>query len=228
MGSPEFESTQFDSRSSLPDHEDGGIVISTYCPSLSSSMLADLTRFSNEPTGTELLVIIAAGVRHAHSIAMHLQLGKKDLRLSVYPREQLFRCETDVCELRPVELAQLRCVHVEPETLVAPAGSGAVEVSPDSFHALGPLLWQLALHGPHSELLPEIAGRVKYRLSRGVSLNGLPVENTMRSVLNRMGRESFSLNELAGWAVLGRPRIRRLLNALYLQSGLMITRGFPT
>lgn len=59
---------------------------STMSSTLGSSLLSDLRRFAHEPGGAELLAVlavVAAGV-------------------SVLPREQLFHCTVDLCEL-PVE-----------------------------------------------------------------------------------------------------------------------------
>src|SRR5437773_1279428 len=45
--------------------------------------------------------------------------------------------------------------------------------------------------------------------------------------MQRLRRESVSLRELAGWPGMSVERASRLLNALYLTGGLMITRSHP-
>jgi hypothetical protein len=186
-----------------------------------------LRRFSDDPCGTEILAVMAASVRHAKPVAVHLQNGRSVIIASVFPREQLFECKTDLCALAPGELFRLRLVHVEPEDPLESHEAQADAAGPVRFAPLGPLLWLLAMHGATSDLLPELAGPARYRLSASLSLAGLPIDNVTLPLLQRMRSRPASLEELAGWTVLRRPRVRRLLNALYLQSGLMITRAFP-
>ena len=69
----------------------------------------------------------------------------------------------------------------------------------------------------------------EYRLALGFTFNGLPLDPQARLVLPHLRqRPASSLDELAGATGLDPAWIRRLLNALYLQSGLMITRSYPT
>jgi hypothetical protein len=199
----------------------------TFDTTLSSSLLSDLRRFSSDPGGTELLAVMAASVRHAKPLAVHLQHDRGLIILSVFPREQLFECAADLCALPHGDLFRLRLVHVEPEVPLEPHELRSEPGRPARFTPLAPLLWMLAMHGSTSDLLPELAGPARYRLSAGLSLAGLPIDNMTMPLLEKMRNRPVSLNELAGWTVLGRPRVRRLLNALYLQSGLMITRAFP-
>lgn len=199
----------------------------TFDTTLSSSLLSDLRRFSSDPGGTDTLAVMAASVRHAKPLAVHLQHDHGLIILSVFPREQLFDCATDLCALPHGDLFRLRLVHVEPEDPLEPHEMRNDPARPARFTPLAPLLWLLAMHGSTSDLLPELAGPARYRLSAGLSLAGLPIDPMTLPLLEKMRNRPVSLNELAGWTVLGRPRVRRLLNALYLQSGLMITRAFP-
>ena len=45
--------------------------------------------------------------------------------------------------------------------------------------------------------------------------------------MHRLQRESVSLRDLAGWPGMSLERASRLLNALYLTGGLMLTRSHP-
>lgn len=226
---PFSDTTQFrptDMVSTIFAGEDDAPVPSTFTTTLSPSLLSDLRRFADEPGGTELLPVLAACVRHARPLALHLQHGRGVLRLSVFPRDQLFHCPENLCALPSFELARLRLVHVEPETLLAPFAPDGSRSSSLQFGALAPLLWLLALHGARSELLPEIAGTVRYRLAPGVAVRGLPIEKCDMPLLQHLQGSPASLDELASWTVLQPARVRRLLNALYLQSGLIISRAF--
>jgi hypothetical protein len=210
-------STVFDGVDSLPP--------STFTSTLSPSLLSDLKRFADEPGGTELLPVLAASVRHARPLALHLQQGRGVVRLSVFPREQLFHCPVSLVALSHAELVRLRLVHVEPESLLAPFAPDGSHCSALEFGALAPLLWRLSLHGARAELLPEIAGTVRYRLAPGAAMRGLPIDKCDMPLLQRLHSTPSTLEELCGWAVLEPVRVRRLLNALYLQSGLIITRA---
>ena len=200
---------------------------STFTSTLSPSLLSDLKRFGDEPGSTELLPVLAACVRHATPLTLHLHHGASLVRLSVFPREQLFHWGLDPNALSSTELERLHLVHVEPEYDLERYTADHAPASPPRLGALAPLLWLLARHGARSELLPEIAGRVRYRLARGLSLQGLPVEHAALPMLRRLRGMASSLEDLAGATALSENQIGRLLNALYLQSGLMISRSFP-
>lgn len=199
---------------------------SSFTSTLSPSLLLDLQRFADRPGGAELLPAIAASVRHGQPLALHLQHGRSVLRLSVFPRDRLFHCPLALCALGHGELSQLRLVHLEPEGLLAPFAPDGSHASALEFAALGPLLWLLALHGSRDELLPEIGGTVCYRLSPGLDLRGLPIDRRDMPLLQRLRQTPSSMDELSRWTVLAPARVRRLLNALYLQSGLIISRAF--
>jgi hypothetical protein len=192
---------------------------------LSPSLLSDLRRFAEGPAASDLLPVLAASVRHAQSLAMHLVHGDGVIRLSVFPRDQVFHCFTDICGLSSRAMSQLRLVYVEPETSLDPTRGEGLPTTARRYGGMRDLLWSLAIHGPHSELLPEISGSVRYRLSPAFSIGKLPVEPSMQSVMQRMRNEPATLDQLAGWSILGRLRVKRLLNALYLQSGLVISRS---
>ena len=192
---------------------------------LSPSLLSDLRRFAVGPAGSDLLPVLAASVRHAQSLALHLAHAEGVIRLSVFPREQVFHCHSDICVMSARALSQLGLVYVEPELTLDPTSGAGLPTTGRRFDSLRKLLWSLAIHGSHDELLPEIGGSVRYRLSPAFSIGKLPIEPSMLAVLQRMRNEPASLDQLAGWSILGRLRARRLLNALYLQSGLVISRS---
>ena len=201
---------------------------STMCSKLGSSLLSDLRRFAHEPGGAELLAVVAAAVRHARALVMYLQHAGAVISVSVLPREQLFHCTVDLCALPVEALGRLRLLHVEPEIDLLGSRGSPLQPPASRLGPLAPLLWLLALHGPRSELLPEVAGPAKYRLAPTWSENGLPIDATLLPLLQRMRGEALSLEALADWTVPQRLPVRRLLNALYLQSGLIVTRAFST
>lgn len=191
---------------------------------LGSSIWADLRRFEVSPTGFDLLVVMAACMRHVHSLDIHIRMRGQLEVLSVYPQAQSFRCTLDLCSLPASELAILGLVHVEPAaTLLEPEHS----LQPSAALRTGQLrllLWQMALHGPRSALLPEIDEPARFRLAPGLDLLSLPLDLALTQVLDKMHDKPLSVDELASDSALGRPGVVRLLNALYLQSGLIVTR----
>jgi hypothetical protein len=226
---PLSETTQF----SPTDLLHGGVERQEPVPSgnfsstLSPSLLSDLKRFADDTGTTDLLPAMAASVRHGKPLALQIQHGRSIVRLSIFPRDQLFHCAVNLSAMTPALLSQLRLVHIEPEYMLAPFGSDGRPASSLAFGTLGTLLWMLALYGARDELLPEIAGAVRYRLAANLSTHGLPIEMPAMPLLQRLRDTALSVEEMARWTVLGSSQIRRLLNALYLQSGLMITRAFP-
>jgi len=207
-----------------------GIAVQRNAPcafksSLSPSLLSDLRRFAEGPAASDLLPVLAASIRHAESLALHLVHTDGVIRLSVFPHAQVFHCFTDICALSARALSLLRLVYVEPELSLDPSSGKGLPTTARRFSALRELLWLLAIHGPHGELLPEIGGAVRYRLAPAFLIGKLPVEASTQAVMQRMRNEPVTLDQLAGWSILGRFRAKRLLNALYLQSGLVISRS---
>jgi hypothetical protein len=98
---------------------------------------------------------------------------------------------------------------------------------PVLYGALGPVTWELALRGNRSELLPEISRHAAFRIPPGVELQGLEIAGSLAAAVYRMKRDTTNLKEMSAWPGFDRERAMRLLNALYLQAGLMITRTHP-
>ncbi len=170
--------------------------------------------------GLEVLEVMAAAVRHSRALLMHLQHDHRVMPLTVFPAERLVHAPLDLPQLLALRLPDLRVLHVEPARL-----------EPAEAHArllpLGPLLWELALRGSREELLPEIAGPVAYRIAPGTSLDGLDLGGTLGAAVARLQRENATLRMLATWPGFDRERAMRLLNGLYLQAALILSRAHP-
>jgi hypothetical protein len=199
--------------------------------SLSPSLMQDLQRFeqSRRPEdGLEVLEVMAACVRHGRSLLMHLQDDNRVLPLTVFPTERLVHCPMRMEQLLDTRLTDLRVMHVEPAVLKVPGHRDTALVADPMLYApLGPLLWELALRGAREELLPEIGGMAAYRIAPGVDLRGLNLNGTMAAAVVRLKRATTNLREIAEWPGFDRARATRLLNALYLQAGLMVSRTHP-
>ena len=207
---------------------DPAIGASSRLASLSPSLMADLMRFEHHGNGSEALEVLAACVRHARNVTVHVALAEKVVPLTVFAQERLVHCPVGMDVLLEGRLAELRVMHVEPATLRPPGDGESALVGAAAAHfPLGRLLWELALRGSRDKLLPEIAGTAAYRLSPSLELEALPLAGSMLAAVERLARQPTTLRELSDWPGFDRERAARLLNALYLQSGLIISRAHP-
>ena len=199
----------------------------TRLSSLSPSLLEDLLRFENRERGADVLEVLAACVRHGRALTAHLQCGDRVLPLTAFPRERLAYCPVDLQAMIEAQPIDLPVLQVETAVLRA-LGDREAELigEPQFYRPLSPLLWALALHGTRDDLLPEVAGTAVYRVSPAFDLT-LSADETLRELLRRMRRSVSSLREIAEWPGLDRSKAARLINALYLQSGLIVSRSHP-
>jgi hypothetical protein len=203
-------------------------AISTRISQLSPSLQADLLRFGQDGGASEVVEVMAACVRHAKRVTIHLQCGPKVVPLTVFAQERLVHCPVPMDELIGRHLLELRVMHVEPALLRPPGDEDAALIGAAHLHhPLAPLLWQLAMHGLRRELLPEIAGPAVYRVAPGLDIAALPANPTLQATMQRLTRRTATLRELADWPGMTRERAVRLLNALYLQSSLIVSRSHP-
>jgi hypothetical protein len=218
----EFLQTDLVSTLAIDDSHTSDSAPRTRPTTLSPSVLSDLSRFANNLESTDPLPVVAASLRHMRALVLHIRHSLGELPLHIFPREQRFGCAVDLLVLPPGEIAKFYLTRVEPwDDFWHGSGSDA----PTHFNPLRPLLWLLALHGPRESLLPEISGSVRYRLGPGVSLRQLPLEEPVRSLVWTMRDVASSFDELSRASGLEPRSLSRLLNALYLQSGLIVSRA---
>jgi len=229
FGAPDLMRVSEFRRHAEPDSTAG--VPSSLMASLSPSVMQDLLRFEHQRrpgAGPEVLEVLAACVRHARSLLIHLQDGTRVIPLTVFPVEHLVHSPLPMAEFLLCELAELQLLQVEPALLRPPGDSQRLLVGDAGQHApLGPLLWELALRGAREELLPQIAGQSAYRIAPGVNLRGLALTGSMAEAIRRLKRTTANLREIAEWPGFDRARATRMLNGLYLQAGLMVSRSHP-
>jgi hypothetical protein len=148
--------------------------------------------------------------------------------LTVFAQERLVHCPVPPEELVGKPMLDLKVMHVEPALLHPPGSDNSPLVGADEAHyPLAPLLWELAMRGLRRELLPEIAGPAVYRVAPGLDVSSLPAIGALVAAIQRLARQGASLRELSDWPGMDRERATRLLNALYLQSGLIVSRSHP-
>ncbi|MBP6898784.1 MAG: hypothetical protein KBC73_01785 [Burkholderiaceae bacterium] len=212
---------------------------STELSSLSPSLLQDLMRFDQgQGERRELLEVLAACVRHTQPLAIRLDTGSQAAMLAIYPLQRLAHCTVPLDDLLARHLHRLQVLQVQParERLPVDAGLTGIRLAADASGSeasrsgtvpLAPVLWAVALYGSRSALLPELAGQAAYRVAPGVSLGALGMPAAMATVITRLRRHTCNLREIAEWNGIGRERAQRLLNALYLQSALIVSRSHP-
>ncbi len=195
---------------------------------LSPSLMLDLMRFEHDGQQGGVIEILAACIRHARKLLLHLQLQDRVVPLTVFPVEHLVHCPMPMSAFMALPLGDLSVLHVEP-ALLRPPGDRVRAMVGEAQHysALGPVLWELALRGARGELLPEIAGQAAYRISPGLNLRILDLSGSMAAAVARLRRDTSNLHEMAQWPGFDRERAMRLLNGLYLQAGLMVSRTHP-
>jgi hypothetical protein len=198
---------------------------------LTPSLMLDLRRFEQQSAATEgleVLEVVAAAVRHGKRLLLHLQHDRLVIPLTVFPAEHLVHCPLPMARFLALRLPDLRVLQVEPALLRPPADiASGLAAPPDKVAPLGPVLWDLALRGSRETLLPEIAGPVAYRIAPGVELAGLHLGGSLAAAVARLQRQTTNLREIASWPGFDTQRAQRLLNGLYLQAGLMVSRSHP-
>ena len=234
-----------------PDSETG--VTTTRMAALNPTLTMDLARFEQSDSklpGMEVLEVVAAVVRNGRPLRVHLLHGARVLPLTLFPAVRQMHCPWPLAQLLQANLPSLRVLHVEPALLqpmdelpasppAAPhsqanaqtdgtqalrADAGKAECH---FAPLNPLLWELALRGSREALLPEIAGAAAYRVVPSADLDELLLSGSLASAVQRLRRETTHLREIASWPGFDVERAMRLLNALYLQAALMVSRTHP-
>ena len=198
-------------------------------PGLSASAWQDLW-CAPRPHGRwrDVVEVLAASLRHALPLTLYLGNGTHVVPLTLYPLQRLARCPLDDWRLEALNLAALRVLHVEPALLQAPEQSAAAAAG-NLRHCrpLAPISWLLALHGPRRQVLPELAGGRACRRVPGLSLQTPGLGGAVAGALERLGHESASLRTIASWPGMDAVRAARLINGLYLQGALIVSRSHP-
>jgi hypothetical protein len=222
-----MSASDFHRQAQHPDRRDPLVHRGARPLTLSPSLLADLDRFDHKVDGADLLDVLAACVRHARPLVVFLELAGRVLPLRLFPSQGVFACPSDFLGLPEAHLRLLRVARVEPGVEFRPLASANAGAFSESTGALALLLWQVAMLGLRFEPLPEIIGRACYRVSRSLALDLLPIDDAATGLLRRMRRESLTLDDIAAVPGVGFERACRLLNAVYLQAGLITLRTSP-
>lgn len=195
---------------------------------LPDTLRADLMRYVEADGSLEAVEVFAACVRHGKRVTVQLQCGDRVVPLTVFAHEHLVHCPVDMTMLVERHLATMRVLQVGPAVLYPPGDPAAAPIAPhDEYHPLPALLWDVALRGARADLLPEIAGPAMYRVAPSLDVAALPVEGELLDGIHRLQSERHTLREIAEFPGYDAERAARVLNALYLQAGLIVSRVHP-
>lgn len=176
----------------------------------------------------DVVQVLAASLRHAQALTVQLACEARVVPLTFYPLQRLACCALDIAQFEALRLAELRVLHVEPALLDSPehplaAAAGHLARS----QPLAPIGWLLALRGPRREVLPELAGALACRRVPGLALQTPGSSGAVAVALERLGQASASLRTIASWPGMDAVRAARLVNGLYLQGALIVSRTHP-
>lgn len=179
----------------------------------------------------DVVAVVAASLRHVQALAIYLRCRAHIVPLTVFPRQRLAHLPVRPEQFDRLPLVQLRVVHVEPALLRPPHACNPSQ-RPKAGEARGclPLTalgWTLALHGPRSEVLPALSGPLACRRVPGMQLDTPGLVGAMAAAVQRLEREAASLRTIAGWPGMDAVRAARMLNGLYLQGALIVSRTHP-
>ena len=210
---------------------------------LPTTLLADLRRLQSDDAGADVLEVVAACLRNQESALLCLELGAYVWPVTLLPRAGLYHSPRDAMSEGLSRRAEvdLLSVHLHGALVVwvqsgddldqrglvrAPGDFESDRVaSADRYRPLAGLLWAIAVNGPRPDLLAEISGRVAYRLVT-TSKKELPsTRGAIASAILRLERQSAPLRDIAAWPGMSVERASRLLNALYLNGVLLVSRS---
>jgi len=191
---------------------------------LPTTMLADLRDLERRREDADVLEVLAACMRHHQSALLCLQYDDLVWPITVFPKELLYHSPRDMALATTSKMAMLKVLSCDAPGVRPPGHWMHERVGRNEhYRPLKPLLWNVALHGPRNALLAEIGGPAAYRAT-------IPQEDrqlapgALGPAVDRLRRESASLRDIAKWPGMSQDRAVRLLNALYLSSGLMVMR----
>jgi hypothetical protein len=200
----------------------------THLNTLPTGLRQDLLRFEQAGSRGELLDVMAAALRHGRALLVHLALADRVIPVTLFPHERLMHSPLTPDQWARLPLAALAVLQVEPALMPPPDPQRRLaRLEAAQYGPLSVLGWNLALGGARASLLPELRGHVAYRVTRGANLTGLEMPAPLQSAVRQLRRQPAGLDTVAGWPGLGPEPAARLLNGLYLQSALIVSRAHP-
>ncbi len=195
-----------------------------------TTLFSSLRRLQTDPLDNDLLSLVATCVRKRLPARLYIEHGPWLWTVSVFPEQQVYHSAHDVAAVSSLaSLSKARLMNADTPTLRPPGLHRVAEgAEAEKFRPLNALLGTLALYGPRSTLLADIGGRAAYRLAPSGAENLPDAAGALGPAVQRLRREAASLRDISRWPGMGPERACRLLNAMYLTGGLMVTRAHPS
>lgn len=130
----------------------------------------------------------------------------------------------DLLPLNPLDVDFELNLPLQPDAAPEQPPEAEPQATGADCQPLARLAWALARHGRREALLPGIAGPALYRCTPDSQLPG-DAPPAWRDALRRLRDQPVSVETVAGWQGMDAALARRLLNGLYLQSGLIVSRS---
>jgi hypothetical protein len=193
---------------------------------MSSTLMAELALVERHRQGRDPLVVLAACLRQREQALLLVRHQGLVWPATVFPREGLYHCPRPLHEVLAEGSPDLALLSVESAGL-RPPGHAATERVGYSGHyrTLTHLVWALALQVPHARLFDEIAGHAAYRVTPDHALGPVHLGGALAPAYERLRTEIVALRDMSRWPGMTLDRAVRLLNALYVQGGLIVLRA---
>jgi hypothetical protein len=193
---------------------------------ISTTLQAELRLLDRRRDGADVLEAIAACVRLREPALIYLQCEQVVWPITLFPQDMLYHSPRSLALGTRRALATLKTIEIEPAAVRPPGHWMHDRVAGiQTYHALMPALWLLALRGPRATLLNEISGPAAYRVLRHPAGQDLATPGALGPAIERLRKESAPLRKIATWPGMSEERASRMLNALYLTSNLIVSRA---
>lgn len=192
---------------------------------LPTTLLNELAHRIRRDQTHDLLDVLALCVRQRESALLLIRHAGLIWPLTIFPAQGIYHLPRPIIDSLEQGGRDVTVMNVEPPGF-RPPGHEMYERIGDhaAYRPLPPLLWAVALHGPRSMLIDDIAGRAAYRVSADFHPGVDPVPGALGPVVQRLRVEITALRRIAEWPGMNEDRAMRLLNAVYLLGGLMVLR----
>jgi hypothetical protein len=225
---PDFASSTLWRISAFERQRASGSIADAGPSLLPSTLMTDLRRLEATHSN-DALEVIATCLRHQESALLYLGLGPLVWPVTLFPHERMYHAPRAVEELGgTAALASVKVLSAERPGLRPPGHFARDRIGAlHKYHPLEALTWAVALYGPRHEVLQEIGGRSAYRLAPGRAGDLSHAPGALASATQRLREASVALRDIARWPGMSLERASRMLNALYLDGALMVTRSHP-
>jgi hypothetical protein len=196
---------------------------------LPTTLQAELRLIDRRREGSDALEAIAACVRLREPALIYLRYEDRVWPVTLFPQDMLYHSPRNLLMGGRRGLRNLKLIDIEPPALRPPGHAMHERIaSAQTYHALAPALWKLALQGPRATLLTEIGGTAAYRALRHLNEQDIEIPGALIPAAERLRRETAPLRKIATWPGMSVERASRMLNALYLSSNLIVSRTHHT